>query len=318
MSPPVSLNNYSHVHKISVSSPFYVSDDSWPILEDNSIFLAMDQILSDFDADIFQQENSSVSKSGFDETLPKNNVSSVSHGASANPCSVQEESILLTKENTSNFEFNSVLEKENSSLILEALESLCPILEGGRLLSSNFEDLDPNIFLEQESLPFEPSNYGELPGQSLNNCNEGNLSNCFEASDNSLQLLDQQETSAVASPNIDKRLLEDQQVIGKRKERKHKLKSVQIDQVKVMQINEEDGQINQEKVVQLNEEDGPISKRQEHNEKEKARRMMLNTSYLALGALLPADSRRKKVQSSTTLHHFITFCFYELLHLGST
>ncbi|KAJ0092224.1 hypothetical protein Patl1_25581 [Pistacia atlantica] len=225
-----------------------------------------------------------VSKSGFDETLPKNNVSSVLHGASANPCSVQEESILLTKENT----------KE------------------GRLLSSNFEDLDPNIFLEQESSPFEPCNCGERQGQSLNNCNEGNLSNCFEASDNSLQLLDQQETSAVASPNIDKRLLEDQQVIDKRKERKHKLKRVQIDQVKVVQLNEEDGQINQEKVVQLNEEDGPISKRQEHNEKEKARRMMLNTSYLALGALLPADSRRKKVQSSTTLHHFITFCFYEL------
>lgn len=41
-------------------------------------------------------------------------------------------------------------------------------------------------------------------------------------------------------------------------------------------------------------EEGPTSKKEEHNAKEKVRRMKLNASYLALGSLLP-HSRRSKV-----------------------
>lgn len=44
-------------------------------------------------------------------------------------------------------------------------------------------------------------------------------------------------------------------------------------------------------------EDGLAAKKQDHNAKERLRRMKLNATYLALGALLP-QSRRSKVSSS--------------------
>ncbi|KAH7575736.1 hypothetical protein JRO89_XS02G0205700 [Xanthoceras sorbifolium] len=51
--------------------------------------------------------------------------------------------------------------------------------------------------------------------------------------------------------------------------------------------------------VQSNgDQQGQISKKQEHNAKEKLRRMKLNATYLALGALLP-DHRRTKKRRST-------------------
>lgn len=49
--------------------------------------------------------------------------------------------------------------------------------------------------------------------------------------------------------------------------------------------------------LQTGGEEGPVAKKQDHNAKERVRRMKLNASYLALGALLP-QSRRSKVSSS--------------------
>ncbi|XP_050217257.1 transcription factor bHLH160-like [Mercurialis annua] len=43
-----------------------------------------------------------------------------------------------------------------------------------------------------------------------------------------------------------------------------------------------------------NEEEGSTSKKEEHNAKEKLRRMKLNASYLALGSLLPNSATSKK------------------------
>ncbi|OMO74257.1 hypothetical protein CCACVL1_16875 [Corchorus capsularis] len=52
------------------------------------------------------------------------------------------------------------------------------------------------------------------------------------------------------------------------------------------------------KEVQLQGELGSTVKKQQHNAKERVRRMKLHASYLALGALLPADSTRSKKRKS--------------------
>ncbi len=61
------------------------------------------------------------------------------------------------------------------------------------------------------------------------------------------------------------------------------------------------------KVVETNGEEGLAVKKQDHNAKERVRRKNLNASYLALGSMLPADSRRTKVESNTTTNPLLNF-----------
>lgn len=53
-----------------------------------------------------------------------------------------------------------------------------------------------------------------------------------------------------------------------------------------------------------------VAKKQNHNAKERVRRLELNASYLALGALLPDQSRKSKVRID---HQFVIFLF-PLIH----
>lgn len=192
----------------------------------------------------------------------------------------QEKSIFPLEDDTTNCKRDSYLflEQQNSGMDI-------PITEEYSMTSSNKShdtsgSSDLGTFLEQESSGLEPSTDTELFLQNLvNYCNDDIFSNSAEASgdpwvhgeascsslplenhDSSRGLessfLSERETSAVAAPSINKALPE-KQLSAKKKERNN-------------------------------------TTIEEHNAKERVRRMKLYATYGSLGALLP-DSESKKV-----------------------
>ncbi|GAY64869.1 hypothetical protein CUMW_236900 [Citrus unshiu] len=198
----------------------------------------------------------------------------------------QEKSIFPLEDDTTNCKRDSYLflEQQNSGMDI-------PITEEYSMTSSNkIHDTsgssDLGTFLEQESSGLEPSTDTELFLQNLvNYCNDDIFSNSAEASgdpwvhgeascsslplenhDSSRGLessfLSERETSAVAAPSINKALPE-KQLSAKKKERNN-------------------------------------TTIEEHNAKERVRRMKLYATYGSLGALLP-DSESKKKRSAPAI-----------------
>ncbi|EEF32852.1 hypothetical protein RCOM_0408240 [Ricinus communis] len=147
----------------------------------------------------------------------------------------------------------------------------------------NTGDLDPNMPLEQESFSLAKTRSDEeLFGSTvLNACHDNSTSlpsdkNNLRASGINTNATVEQENTSLDKSNKEKGL-RGKRVI-KKKEIKHRFRRILTEKLK----------------VQTNAEEGSTSKKQEHNAKEKVRRMKLNASYLALGSLLPNSRRSKK------------------------
>uniref|UniRef100_A0A2N9HAH5 BHLH domain-containing protein n=1 Tax=Fagus sylvatica TaxID=28930 RepID=A0A2N9HAH5_FAGSY len=159
-------------------------------------------------------------------------------------------------------------------LYLETSDNLWPLLGESSISKPIIEDdnindvLDPSVFLEQEHSAFVESR----------NIVEGLQENVlnFHKDDN------------LSTINIDPSMLAesstDKVIVGKgvnsksTRERNNGFKRKQP----------------RKKVVETNGEEGSVVKKQDHNAKERVRRKNLNASYLALGSMLPLDSRRIK------------------------
>lgn len=258
------LNNLDH-EDYEDPIPFHSSDDLWKLLEDDNTFEAVE----DYDIN--------------DSLDPIPNILN------------QENSILRIEdhENT-NSEWDSYmfLEQENSAIVEPVIDK--GSLESGRNEECNMSlsnkshetsgSSDPSTFLDQqESSALEPSIDTELLHNILNyddifsNCGEGSsdpilLGEAAGCSGSALPLessmLPEKEASAVAcTPSNNKAFLEKQLSNAKKKEKSH-------------------------------------TTIEEHNAKERVRRMKLYSTYLSLGALLP-DSQSKKVETSLTVHYFL-------------
>ncbi|KAK1568363.1 hypothetical protein Q3G72_023598 [Acer saccharum] len=287
MSSPLLRTNSDHVDQ---NFPFYnYSDNLWSLLDDHSsTILADDSYDNGIGLDhIFQgQENSSLAKLIENRIEGSIHPSLVPLEASDNPPLLHENSILLPIEEDDDktyCELNSCVflgQRENSALAV-------PITDKG-LLENNINDHeDHHNMLPTTLKAFEnlcqileenhDASDKELQGNSANHHNHDNsLSNCTLEGTSSLNIGNHEN-----SGGLDWSMFTDQQ--AKTKERNHKLQRLQ----------------SAKRAVQPNgEELGQISKKQEHNAKEKNRRMKLNATYLALGALLP-DHRRTKKRRST-------------------
>ncbi|TXG54039.1 hypothetical protein EZV62_019295 [Acer yangbiense] len=256
MSSP--LDTSDHVdHNFSI--PFYDSDSFWPLVEDNSIFLATED---NYDNNISfghlfnEQESCSsalpenglgnqkvnilpVPSANPDPLIQEKNIGSIDqYNDDTSSCDQfcvlvdhhqQESSSTATIPNSITkqgiIQENNTKHHDNSlsttTTFMKSFENLCQILEQE---CDHDRRLEPSIFLEQEN-------------------------------------------SALIEANTNKELQE------------HDLE----DRINtyVVEANAEEGLSNN-------------SKKQEHNAKEKVRRKKLNATYLALGALLPNYSPTKK------------------------
>ncbi|KAL5789741.1 hypothetical protein ACOSQ2_004629 [Xanthoceras sorbifolium] len=310
MSSPLFRTNSGHVDQ---NFPFYYSDNLWLLQDDtSSTILSNDGYDNGYGLDhIFQgQENSSL----------------VAFEASYDPpCPLlHENSMLLPIEEVyyhkTNCELNTGVfldHQENSALAV-------PITDKG-LLENRINDHEDHNILPTTLKAFEnicqileenhDASDKELQGNSANhNSHENSLSNCtLEGTSNDSWSLLEEGSKSLNIENhensglFDSRMLADQQaelspvqatlisidkgLLGKKfsaktKEKNHKLKK-QLQSAKLAVQVQSNG-----------DQQGKISKKQEHNAKEKIRRMKLNDTYLALGALLP-DHRRTKKRRST-------------------
>ena len=193
-------------------------------------------------------------------------------------------------------------------VVLEASDNLWPLLGESSIskpseLADNINNvLDPSVFLAQEhsALVESRNNIDEgLQENGLSFHKDDNLSTILDSSNNpwpfsqesnidhdtncaldSSMLLDQELPVPLADSST-KKVMSGKGLNSKRtRERNHGINRIQP----------------RKKVVEPNAEEGSASKKQDHNAKERVRRKNLNSSYLALGSLLP-DSRRSKVES---------------------
>ncbi|KAL5854620.1 hypothetical protein ACOSQ4_004422 [Xanthoceras sorbifolium] len=311
MYSPVLRTNSDHVDQIF---PSYYSDNLWSLLDDNSsTILANDGSDNGYGLDlIFQRQDDS-------SLFPLE--------ASYNPpCSIpHENSMLLPVEEVYDHKTNCEL---NSGVFLDHQENSAldvRITDKG-LLESSINDHEDHNILPTTLKAFEnicqileanhDASKKELQGNSANHhSHEHSLSNCTlegtskdskslleEGSKslnienhensgwfNSSMLPDQQaERSPVQATiiSIDKGLLGKKFTAKTKEIGNHKLKKRLQSAKRAVQVQSNGDQ------------QGQISKKQEHNAKEKLRRMKLNATYLALGALLP-DHRRTKKRRST-------------------
>lgn len=193
-------------------------------------------------------------------------------------------------------------------VVLEASDNLWPLLGESSIskpseLADNINDvLDPSVFLAQEhsALVESRNNIDEgLQENGLSFHKDDNLSTILDVSNNPWPLPQESNIDHDTNCALDSSMLLDQELpvlladtstekvkSGKglnskrTRERNHGLKRIQP----------------RKKVVEPNAEEGSASKKQDHNAKERVRRKNLNSSYLALGSLLP-DSQRSKVES---------------------
>lgn len=193
-------------------------------------------------------------------------------------------------------------------VVLEASDNLWPLLGESSIskpseLADNINNvLDPSVFLAQEhsALVESRNNIDEgLQENGLSFHKDDNLSTILDVSNNPWPLPQESNIDHDTNCALDSSMLLDQELpvlladtstekvkSGKglnskrTRERNHGLKRRQP----------------RKKVVEPNAEEGSASKKQDHNAKERVRRKNLNSSYLALGSLLP-DSQRSKVES---------------------
>lgn len=190
-------------------------------------------------------------------------------------------------------------------LYLETSDNLWPLLGESSISKPIIEDdnindvLDPSVFLEQEhSALVESRNIVEgLQENVLNFHKDDNLSTInIDPSSNpwpfpqEINVDDDTNFGLDSSIFLDQELLvlaessTDKVIVGKgvnsksTRERNNGFKRKQP----------------RKKVVETNGEEGSVVKKQDHNAKERVRRKNLNASYLALGSMLPLDSRRSK------------------------
>ncbi|KAK3185176.1 hypothetical protein Dsin_032462 [Dipteronia sinensis] len=262
MSSPLDISDHVD-HNFSI--PFYDSDSFWPLIEDNSIFLATED---NYDNNISfvhlfnEQEScsSALPENGLenqkvnipDQLIQEKSIESIdqydddksscdrfclvddhhqqesSSTAVAIPNSVTKQGTI--QENNTKHHDNSL---STTTTFMKSFENLCQILEQE---CNHDHRLEPSIFS------------------------------------------DEQEHSALIEANTNQELQE------------HDLEEGTLLSFKTSRDT-----INTY-VVEANAEEGPSnnSKKQEHNAKEKVRRMKLNATYLALGALLPNYPRTKK------------------------
>ncbi|KAI9177440.1 hypothetical protein LWI28_015308 [Acer negundo] len=296
---PLLRTNSDHVDQ---NFPFFnYSDSLWALLDDHSsTILANNSGFGNLDH-IFQgQENSSSTK--FIENRLELHSWPAPLEASNNPsCSlVHENSILLPVEQVydkTSCELNSCVfldQQENSALAgpitdegllensindheddnilpttLKALENLCEIFDGNHGASDKELQRNSAKHHNHDNSLFNCTDLEGTSNESRSLLEEGSISLNSGGFDSSIITEQAEASPAQATPIIDKGLL-----------RNHKSKRLQ----------------SRRKAVHPNGE-GQISKKEEHNAKEKIRRMKLNATYLALGALLP-DHRRTKKRSS--------------------
>ncbi|XP_015581095.2 uncharacterized protein LOC8260082 isoform X2 [Ricinus communis] len=144
-------------------------------------------------------------------------------------------------------------------------------------------DLDPNMPLEQEKFSLAKARSDEelIESTVLNDCQDNNTSLPLDKDNLRGTVMDtsaigDQENTSLDKSNKEKGL-RGKRVI-KKKEIKHRFRRILTEKL----------------MVQPNAEEGSTSKKQQHNAKEKVRRMKLNASYLALGSLLSNSRRSKK------------------------
>ncbi|KAK3185183.1 hypothetical protein Dsin_032469 [Dipteronia sinensis] len=270
MSSPLRIRtNSDHVDP---NFPFYnYSDNLWSLLDDHSsTILADDGYDNGIGLDhIFQgQENSSLDKLIENRLEGSMHPSLVPLEASDNPPLLQENSIVLLPieedDDKTYCELNSCVflgQQENSALVV-------PISindhEDHNMLPTTlkaFENLCQNLEENHDASD------KELQGNSATHHNNDNSLSNRTLEGTSLNIENHENSGGLDSSMFTKQ--------AKIKESNHKLQRLQ----------------SAKRAVQ-------ISKKQEHNAKEKIRRMKLNATYLALGALLP-DHRRTKKRRST-------------------
>ncbi|KAJ4729212.1 transcription factor ORG2-like [Melia azedarach] len=319
MSSPT-LNNPNHEDH-NFSFPTHDSDDLWPLLADESACLGIQDYDIDhsLDPNIFHQENSSVIEASINETLLENRIEndndnglSVNFEVSDNPSVVlPENSILPTQDGKSNCEWDSFLflEQENSAIAesvidkrllgswskyhddnslsttLNTFENLCPNLEECSMsLSNKSHDTsgssDPSTLLEQENSALEQSIHKELQKNIINYSNDDVLSNYVEAPDEPWPLVKEGNTSLPLENHGSCRELESSMLPEK--------ESSAI----AAPANSNKGL--PEKQVNAKKKDRNQSTIEEHNAKERVRRMKLYSTYLSLGALLPDSGNKKR------------------------
>ncbi|KAJ4717153.1 transcription factor ORG2-like [Melia azedarach] len=257
-----------------VATPFYSWEDLWSLPEDSNIF----------PASVNNRTDSASVKASIDERLleaPDNscNINVLREKTIVPSCyalnSFHGQETFAQAEPVINEGLigkSTVTDHEDNSLFttLKGCENLTPL-----------PDESPIIFLEQENSTWEPSIDNELQENGLKYREGNSLSKCFEVVDQEMQSL----TASASINNLGKRFK------GKTREKNHRIsrfKSKRRQISKIAEVNEEE------------DEEKQISKKEEHNAREKVRRMKLNASYLALGALLP-DSRRKKSRSAPVI-----------------
>ncbi|KAK4846963.1 hypothetical protein QYF36_023688 [Acer negundo] len=287
MSSPLRIRtNSDHVDQ---NFPFYnYSDNLWSLLDDHSSTILADDGYDNgigLDHIFLGQENSSLAKLIENRLEESIHPSLVPLEASDNPPLLHENSILLPIEEDDDktyCELNSCVflgQQENSALAV-------PIIDIGLLENSiNIDQEDhhnmlPTTLKSSENLcqileENHDASDKELQGNSANHHNHDNSLSNRTLEGTSLNIENHENSGGLDSSMFTKQ--------AKTTERNHKLQRLH----------------SAKRAVQPNgEELGQISKKQEHNAKEKIRRMKLNATYLALGALLP-DHRRTKKRRST-------------------
>ncbi|XP_050210955.1 uncharacterized protein LOC126661183 isoform X2 [Mercurialis annua] len=166
--------------------------------------------------------------------------------------------------NNNNLNFNVLVGKESSVMAMSGIQENNNQLT----LSNNFQvsdDLLPELRERTESMIVIEQ--------------ENSLAGKVTSDEESNAVPDEPEKSSVATKFNNKgKGSRSKKAVMKTKEIKHRFRRL----------------LTEKMAVRSSEEEGPTSKKEEHNAKEKVRRMKLNASYLALGSLLPNSRRSKK------------------------
>ena len=205
-----------------------------------------------------------------------------------------------------------------SCVLLEASDNLWPLLGESSISKPIIEDdnindvLDPSVFLEQEhSALVESRNIVEgLQENVLNFHKDDNFSTInIDPSSNPWPFPQEINVDHDTNFGLDSSIFLDQELLVLAESSTDKVivgKGVNSKSTRERNNGFKRKQP-RKKVVETNGEEGSVVKKQDHNAKERVRRKNLNASYLALGSMLPLDSRRSKVESNTTTNPLLNF-----------
>ncbi|XVE66943.1 hypothetical protein DITRI_Ditri08aG0120200 [Diplodiscus trichospermus] len=251
-----------------------------PITDNENGNFKLDSILFD------EQEISALSDQNFDDVLLQNELpyrcpSSVDSGLFS-PLNASDYACTLLQVSSTRLYIQDARTDwlDSSTFGLEPVE---PNIDEG-----SWESRSPN-YPVKDSLPAPPEATDELD-LFLQESNGPQViirdeKTRYDRTQNDFSLVpdDQRDSSALAEPCIGKGLIGKRAVSAKTRGRNYMLKGLQT---------------GNKLKVQADKGEGSTVKKQEHNAKEKIRRMNLHASYLALGSLLPDSSRSKKRKST--------------------